>query len=127
MRTLNQNVANAFFAFLFLLCLVVRAGTPSPDSGFERSAGRLYGKLQLLRQLDRTLVADGANAGKQAFHLRRWREVRQGVDELTAIAATTASGAREQERLRALSVMTTSADARFEEVRRLRPGVAASL
>lgn len=125
MRPLAQN-ANPLLGFTLLLCLGALVAASSREPAFERSAATLYGKLQLLRQLDRSLLSSAGNADREAFYLQRWREVRGRIDELTAVAGAAASGTREREWLRALSTMTGNADARFEEVRRLRITAAAT-
>ena len=102
--------------------LVIQASLPAPEAEdarraeFVRSTAGIQGRVQLLREIEKNVVATAGSTEKAAYFRHRREEARQRISELTRSAASVAEGAQERARLAQLAVLVRAADARYDQV-----------
>jgi len=100
-----------------LLAAVLLCASPSLAArDFAYPAAGVYGRIQLLRGLERQLLAAAEQPARAAFYLRKRQEARVRIDELMREAHAAAGSAGQHRQLDTLAVLVRLADARFAEV-----------
>ncbi len=87
------------------------------EGGFTRLAAGIQGRIQMLRQCEREMLANATNLERTAGFARKRDEARKGIDGLLLEAGTAASNGAERRRLEQFAAMAHGADIRFERVR----------
>jgi CHASE3 domain sensor protein len=91
-------------------------GAPERNADFQQAAAGIYGRIQLMRNLERQLLASAANPERAALYLDKRQQARQRIDELVREARATAVNENAREYLEQLVMLAQAADARFEKV-----------
>jgi hypothetical protein len=117
MSSLNFSLARrAAAAAALLLAAGVLQGAPEHNPDFQQAAAGIYGRIQLMRNLARQLLASSANPGRAALYLDKRQQARQRIDELVREARATAVNETAREHVERLVLLAQAADARFEKV-----------
>jgi hypothetical protein len=91
-------------------------GAAESNPEFQQAAAGIYGRVQLMRNLERQLLAAAANPERAALYLDKRQQARRQIDELVREARTTAPDESAREHLERLAMLAQVADARFETV-----------
>jgi hypothetical protein len=91
-------------------------GASEPNAGFQQAAAAIYGRIQLMRTLERQMLASAANPERAALYLDKRQQARGRIDELIREARATAADEGAREHLERLVMLARAADARFETV-----------
>ena len=97
-----------------LLVAAALPGAPAGSPEFRRSAAGVYGRIQMMRQLEKGMAASSANPERALWYLGKRKQARWQIDELLAVAQAAARSAEERRRLQQLATLTRVADTRFE-------------
>ena len=95
---------------------VLLQGAPEGNTDFQQAAAGIYGRIQLMRNLERQLLANAANPERAALYLDKRQQARRRIDELVREARATAVNEEAREHVERLVVLAQAADARFEKV-----------
>lgn len=109
MAAARYAAAAALLATAVLFC--PSAALASRD--FTHPVAGVYGRIQLLRSLERQLLANAANSERAVLYLRKRQQARLRIDELMLEARAAAGSAAQRRQLEQLAVFTDLADARF--------------
>lgn len=82
---------------------------------FVHAAAGIQGRLQLLREFEKGVVTNAANARKSGYYRERRDEARRRIDALAKSAAALAEG-EERARLGRLEILVRLADARYGQI-----------
>ena len=91
-------------------------GAPERNADFQQAAAGIYGRIQLMRNLERQLLASAENPERAALYLDKRQQARRRIDELIREARATAVDETGREHVERLVMLTQVADARFEKV-----------
>jgi hypothetical protein len=91
-------------------------GAPERNAEFHQAAAGVYGRIQLMRNLERQLLASAANPERAAVYLDKRQQARRRIDQLILEARATAADEAAREHVERLVALTQVADARFEKV-----------
>jgi hypothetical protein len=91
-------------------------GAPERNADFHQAAAGVYGRIQLMRNLERKLLASAANPERAAVYLDKRQQARQRIDQLILEARASAADEAAREHVERLVALTEVADARFEKV-----------
>ena len=91
-------------------------GAPEHNPDFQQAAAGIYGRIQLMRNLERQLLAAAANPERAALYLDKRQQARQRIDELVREARAAAANESAREHVERLVMLAQAADARFEKV-----------
>lgn len=130
MDTHGFGLGALMLAFLVPACvwLVAEAASLAARPGdarrveFTQAAAGIQGRLQLLRELERRVVASSTSAAKRGYYRERRDEARRRIDELARRAASNAGDAGQQARLEQLTALLQAADSRYARVLALSGG-----
>jgi hypothetical protein len=92
-----------------------RASDEGRRAEFVRAAAGVQGRLQFLRELEKSMLAT-PNAQKSGYYLAQRGEARRRIDQLSRSAAAIAVGAEEHARLEQLAVLVRAADTRYDQL-----------
>jgi hypothetical protein len=113
--TLARPLAAGFVLAAGLALAAAPASHPAPE--FRQAAGGVYGRLQMLRQLEKEMVAQAANPDRRAQYRAMRDAARQRIDEQLALAGAAAASDADRSRLAQLATLTAMADLRYENLR----------
>ena len=91
-------------------------GAPEYNADFQQAAAGIYGRIQLMRNLERQLLANAANPERAALYLDKRQQARRRIDELVREARAAAANESAREHVERLVMLAEAADARFEKV-----------
>jgi hypothetical protein len=91
-------------------------GAPERNAEFQQAAAGIYGRIQLMRNLERQLLAAAANPERAALYLDKRQQARRHIDDLIREARATAVNETGREHVERLVMLTQIADARFVKV-----------
>ena len=91
MNPFNFTPAQRAAAAALLLATGVLQGAPEHNPDFQQAAAGIYGRIQLMRNLERQLLAAAANPERAALYLDKRHEARQRIDELVREARAAAA------------------------------------
>lgn len=94
------------------------AAAQGPNLEFLHSAAGIDGRLQMLRELEKRIVAHTEAPQKAAEYRTRRDATRRRIDELMLQASVAASSDEERRRLEQLAAIARLADARFAQIDR---------
>jgi hypothetical protein len=93
------------------------AAAQAPNPEFLHSAAAIDGRLQMLREFEKRMVAHAEEAPHKAAEYRTRREAtRRRIDELMLVAVAAAGSEEERRRLAGLATMARIADARLARI-----------
>jgi hypothetical protein len=91
-------------------------GAPESNADFQQAAAGIYGRIQLMRSLERQLLASAAQPERAALYLDKRHQARRQIDELMRDARATAADETAREHVERLAMLTAVADTRFEQI-----------
>ena len=91
-------------------------GAPERNAEFQQASAGIYGRIQLMRTLERQLLASAANPERVALYLDKRQQARRQIDELVREARALAANEEAREHLERLVMLAEAADARFDKV-----------
>lgn len=94
------------------------AAVQEPNLEFLHSAAGIYGRLQMLRDLEKRILAHAEAPQKAAEYRARRDATRRRIDALMRQASVAATSDRERGRLEQLAAIARLADARFAQIDR---------
>jgi hypothetical protein len=83
---------------------------------FLQSAAGIDGRIQIIRRMEKEMLANAAVPWKAIDYRQRRDQARHRIDELMVQASAAAASGRERNRLEQLAMITRSADARFVQI-----------
>jgi hypothetical protein len=83
---------------------------------FLRSAAGIDGRIQIIRHMEKAMLASAAVPWKAIDYRQKRDQARHRIDELMAQASAAAVSGRERGRLAQLALITRSADARLAQI-----------
>jgi len=87
--------------------------TPARSVEFLNVVASIHGRIQMLRQFEKSIVA---NPDTATLYQQKRGEARRRIDELMQTAQVQASSGEERKQLEQLVVMIASADNRFKRI-----------
>lgn len=86
------------------------------DPGFQQAKAAIYGRLHLLPELEKLMLANARSPAKADVYRRKRAEARQRIDELIATARAAAANDTQRKQVAQLSAMVARADQRYERI-----------
>jgi hypothetical protein len=123
----NRRVASSPAAGVALLLLaniwIAAHGSPQTADAaaghgleFLHSAVGIDGRIQIIRRMEKAMLANAAVPQKAADYRQKRDQARQRIDELMVQASAAAASAGERGRLEQLAMITRRADARYVQI-----------
>ena len=128
-KVTTRNLALGFSALVMGAVIVATSGLfrareksqPSTvavqsNPEYQQATAAIYGRLQLLPELERQMLANAASPVRVEIYRRRRADARHRIDQLIATARSAAVSDTQIKQVAHLSEMAARADARYEQM-----------
>ena len=89
---------------------------PQDNSQFRVATAEIYGRLRLLPELEKQMLANARSPVRANAYRRKRADARRRIDELLVTARSAAASDAQRKWLEQLTAMTARADARYERI-----------